>query len=195
MSMRVTAFVSWHSETKNTARLVHLCLADAAICGVCMNDNSCRCAVVTTRRISRAELVTRTNASTSAVKAALQSLITSGLIERLQGGTGSDVSLYAVHVASGLPGCVCGYCVRYAPEPLRTAVNASGVTFRPPVDDSFNRGSDSDLRGSDLHAGGSDSGPNTYTYIHKEKDSTCGLSKTEQIRNVQQAKEALCVRS
>ena len=134
VSIRVSKWVWHHSASTGAARIVHLALADAAICknSVCKSDAECVCAVVGTRPISRARLIDLTLASRTAVKKALRELIDAGLVVRWAGGYGTTHSRYELRLLKPPADCPCWFCGKYRIEDDTDALDGAGVTFRPP---------------------------------------------------------------
>lgn len=198
MSLRASQWVWGHSPARNGARLVHLALADASYCNRGHKDLECSCGEVLTRRISRAELADMTGLSTSAVKNALAGLVDLDLVDRRTGGYGTEVSRWTLRLLEPPSGCGCGFCERFTVETLRTAPNAAGARYWPPVDEPVGGGPDSAHGGPDSGASGSDSGPYTETEPLQKKSvstfSDCGeplLTRSEILDEIRSTKELL----
>ncbi len=181
MSLRVSQWVWGHSPARNGARLVHLALADAASCNRGhKRDRDCDCVEVPTRRISRAELAAMTGLSASGVKNALAGLVDLDLVARRSGGHGTEVSRWLLRLSEPPTGCECGFCEVFAVGTLRTAPNAAGARFWPPVENSPDGGPESGRGGPDSVASGSDSGPYTETEpLQKSEpgENGCGFAR------------------
>ena len=182
VSLRVSQYVWAHSPARHGARLVHLALADAAVCNRGhRRDADCDCADVVTLPCSIPSLCEKTQLSPAGVKAGLGFLRANDLTQRIRGGHGTEVSRYLLRLPEPPPGCPCGFCYAYRLAPSTSPLNRAGARFWPPVEKPEKRGPDIDHRGSDSDASGSDSDPYTDTDLQlKKTDETgCGYNLSQ----------------
>jgi hypothetical protein len=185
VSLRATRWVWEHSPARNGARLVHLALADIARCSACKDDRSCDCVEVLALWASNGLVEHLSRLSRAAVKTALRELLDGGLVERVSGGKGTEACSYRLSVpcdADGTPwrfdaASGWGYGAGNGSQADTGPVRPSGVRIEPPVHNGGNGGSESDTRGSDIRARGSESGPYTYTDTEKKANSENGCGQ------------------